>query len=278
MKVYISADIEGCTGLVSWSQCGRPSGAHFDFAFARRMMTGDVNAAIRGAREAGAERVVVKDSHGNSKNLLIDELEPGTELVSGHGTGTDGMMQGISADFDAALLVGYHAMAGTKGGVMEHTITGGIHRLWLNGMETGEIGLSSFLAGTYGVPIRFCSSDVVGCQEAERFNPGLVSVVTKSGVGRFMAKSRHPPDVWPEIESQVAASLCIQAEARVLEGGVEVRIEFNRQEEANMVAKLVGVEQIDGYTVSGSYRDYRTAHRAVWNMVGMSDPGNRSGE
>src|ERR1700733_200141 len=103
------------------------------------MMSHDVNAAIRGARAAGATQIVVKDSHGNSKNLLIDDLEPGIELVSGHGSGNDGMMMGIDDTFDAAMLIGYHAMAGTLGGIMEHTITGGVHRLWVNGILTGEM-------------------------------------------------------------------------------------------------------------------------------------------
>jgi len=76
VKVYISADIEGITGLVSWSQCSRPDGKSFDYTFARRMMSHDVNAAIRGARAAGATEIVVKDSHGNSKNLLIEDLGP----------------------------------------------------------------------------------------------------------------------------------------------------------------------------------------------------------
>src|ERR1700720_3709476 len=94
VRVYISADIEGITGLVSWAQCSQPSGNVYDFGFARRMMTHDVNAAIRGARAAGASEVVVKDSHGVMKNLLVEDLEPGTRLVSGNGFGmTDGMMQ-----------------------------------------------------------------------------------------------------------------------------------------------------------------------------------------
>src|SRR5277367_1350336 len=108
MRVYISADIEGITGLVSWSQCSRPDGNSYDYPFARRMMTHDVNAAVRGARKGGATDIVIKDSHGNSKNLLIDELESGVHLVSGHGCGIDGMMEGIDAAFDAAMLVGYH--------------------------------------------------------------------------------------------------------------------------------------------------------------------------
>ena len=95
MKVFISVDIEGATGVASFSQCSRPDGSSYDYPFARRMLTGDVNAAIRGARAAGATEVVVKDSHAICKNLLIDELERDTQLISGMGAGTLGMMEGI---------------------------------------------------------------------------------------------------------------------------------------------------------------------------------------
>ena len=153
MKVFISADIEGVTGMVAWSQCGRPNSEHFDFRWAREMMTHDINAAIRGCRAAGATEIVVKDSHGNSKNLLVSDLEDGVSLVSGTGSHVDGMMTGIDDSFDACMLVGYHGMAGTLHGIMEHTISGQVHRMWLNGMPAGEIAMSTGLAGHYGVPL-----------------------------------------------------------------------------------------------------------------------------
>jgi len=175
VKVYISADIEGITGLVSWHQCGTASGDHYDWPFARRMMTHDVNAAIRGARSGGAKEIVVKDSHNNGKNLLLDQLEPGAQLVSGVGSGIDGMMEGLDATFDCALLIGYHAMAGTAGGIMEHTYTGGVHRFWINGMPSGEIAMSAAVAGRYGVPVVAVSSDRAACDEAEALIPGIAT-------------------------------------------------------------------------------------------------------
>src|ERR1700733_3200655 len=151
MKVYISVDIEGITGIVSFSQCGRPDGQHFDFGFARRMLTHDVNAAICGLRAAGATEVVVKDSHATCKNLLVDELEPGTQLISGSGAGRDGMMDGIDDSFAASLLVGYHGMAGAERSLMEHALVGGLHKFWINGELAGEIAVSAAVAGAYGV-------------------------------------------------------------------------------------------------------------------------------
>jgi len=275
VKVYISADIEGITGLVSWSQCSRPDGKSFDYLFARRMMTHDVNAAIRGAREAGATEVVVKDSHGNSKNLLIEDLEPGTQLVSGHGSGTDGMMMGLDETFDAALLVGYHGMAGTHAGIMEHTISGGVHRMWVNGVLTGEMGLSAGVAGRFGVPLVMVSSDEAGCAEASELVPGIATAVTKYGYGRFMGRLLHPSVTGPAIE--YAAKQAIEklgsVQPKVYAEPTHIKIEFNRSEMADMCAKLITVSHVDAYTVEGSYSNYIDAHKAVWNLLTLSGAG-----
>jgi len=276
MRVYISADIEGITGLVSWSQCSRPDGKSFDYAFARRMMTHDVNAAIRGARAAGATDVVVKDSHGNSKNLLLDELEPGTQLVSGHGSGNNGMMEGIDDSFACALLVGYHARAGALGGIMEHTITGGIHRLWVNDVECGEMGLSAGVAGRLGVPLVMVSSDNAGCSEIQKLIPGVTTVSTKEGYGRYMGRLLHPSETGPKIEEAARRAVANRTlvKPHQWEEPTKIRIEFNRAEEADMGAKLLHVPtRVDGYTLEGTYPSYEDAHRAVWNLVAMSFEG-----
>ncbi|MGV3617328.1 MAG: M55 family metallopeptidase [Fimbriimonas sp.] len=276
MKVYISADIEGITGLVSWSQCSRPDGLSYDYQFARRMMTHDVNAAIRGVRAAGATEVVVKDSHGNSKNLLIEDLEPGTRLVSGHGAGTDGMMQGVDETFDCALLVGYHAMAGTGGGVMEHTITGGVHRMWVNGVECGEIGLSAGVAGRYGVPLVMVSSDAAGCAEAAELMPGIETAVTKTGIGRYMADLKHPSETGPLIEEAARRAVARRKEIdpHRWDEPATIRVEFNRSEEADMGEKLLSVPtRVNGFTLEGQYGTYQEAHRVVWNLMAMSFEG-----
>ena len=276
MDVFISSDIEGITGLVSWSQCSRPDGKSFDYAFARRMMAHDVNAAVRGARRAGAGRIVVKDSHGNSKNLLIEDLEPGVELVSGHGSGTDGMMQGIDASFGAAMLVGYHAMAGTLGGIMEHTITGGVHRLWVNGVETGEMGLSAGVAGVCGVPLAMVSSDAAGCAEAATLVPGVEAAVTKEGHGRYMGRLLHPSETGPLIEAAAGRAVrrAGSIEPKRYAEPTTVRVEFNRAEEADMGAKLVSEPvRVDGYTLERTFGTYAEAHRFAWNLMAMSFEG-----
>jgi len=269
MRVFVSADIEGITGLTTWDQCGGPANARFDFSFARKMMAHDVNAAIRGARAAGASAVVVKDSHGNSKNLTADLLEGGAELVSGVGCGSiDGMMQGIDETFDACVLVGYHAKAGTPRGVMEHTMSGQVHRLWFNGQEIGEIGLSAGLAGRYGVPLVAVSSDAAGCAEARELVAGVATAAVKEGLGRYMARCLPPETTAPLIEAAVRKGLERRTQIAPVrfDGPVQVKLEFNRAESADLCERLPGVRRLDGYTVCVDCEDFHAAHRAFRNL------------
>lgn len=269
MRVLISADMEGITGLVSWRQCGAPRGEHYDFAFARRMMTHDVNAAIRGARAAGATEIVVRDAHGTSKNLLIDELEPGIELISGNGVTPDGMVTGITHETAAVFLIGYHAMAGTPHGVMEHTLTGSVHRYWINGRESGEIAMATATAGHYGVPVVLVTSDDAGCAEAAQLIPGLETVSVKRGVGRYAAQLKSPSVTGPAIESAARNALARRAEIApwTPRSPVHLRLEHNRTEETDAASLLLGWDRTDGHTVEMTCPDWPTAHQMTWRAM-----------
>ncbi len=276
MKVFISADIEGVSGLVSWSQCGRPDGHHYDYAWARQRMTADVNAAVRGARRAGATEVVVKDSHGNSKNLLLDQLEPGTQLISGHGASTAGMMAGIDRSFAAAMLVGYHAMAGTQGGVMEHTVTGFVHRMKINGMPAGEIALSAGVAGCYDVPIVTVTSDTAGCTEACTLLEGVVTASVKTGLGRYMAHCLAADEAEALIEAAAFAGVNAASalDPWLPDSPTVISIELNRSEEADLVAcRLPGAVRVDGYTIEVTADSYAAAHQLAWAVFSLGSLG-----
>lgn len=278
MKVFLSADIEGVTGVVSWSQCGRPNADHYDYRWARERMTADVNAAIRGARAAGATEVVVKDSHGNSKNLLVDQLEPGTRVISGHGARPGGMMIGLDRSFGAAMLIGYHAMAGTEGGILEHTVTGWVHRMWINGMPAGEIALSTAMAACFGVPVVAISSDQAGCDEAAKLIGGVQTAVVKTGLGRYMGEVKHPSETLPLIED--AARRGVDAAPEIAPWlpsvPVTIRIEANRAEDADMAAKGVGVRRFDAYTLEFTADSWAEAHQAAWMIFAMGGLGRNS--
>lgn len=279
MRVFISADIEGTTGMVSWKTCGASDGAHPDFAYARRMMTHDVNAAIRGARQAGASRIVIKDSHGNSRNLFIDDLDEGAELISGTGAHPDGMMTGVGEGFDCAMLIGYHGMAGASEGVMEHTITGGVHRFLLCGEPAGEISLSAMAASDYGVPIVTASSDDAGCREASSILPGVYTAVVKFGYGRYMARCLHPTETAPLIER--AAFEGVRNAETIKPWSPQGRkldclIEFNRQEHADYACRMPGARKDSAYGVyyeAGTTQELHRAARMLMALAGLGDQG-----
>lgn len=280
VKVFISVDIEGVTGIVSFSQCGRPDGQHYDYAFARRMLVHDVNAAIRGARAGGATHVVVKDAHATCKNLLIDDLEPGTELISGYGYGPDGMMHGIDESFDAAMLVGYHAMAGAQQGMMEHALAGGVHRFWINGGLAGEIAVSAAVASGYGVPTVLVTSDETGCIEAQSALPGVKTYSTKRGMSKYMGLLVHPSETGPGIEAAAAESIASLSSVQLYRPSepTTLRVEFHKAEETDLPSMLEGVTRVDGYTLELTRPTFRQAHSAMVNVFQMSIQGRRSGD
>lgn len=283
MKVFIAADIEGTTGVVTWGQAGSPSAGCYDWPFARRMMTHDVNAMIRGIRDADqSAAIVVKDSHNTGKNLLIDELESGVELISGSGSGTQGMVEGLDETFDALMLAGYHAMAGTPHGIMEHTYTGGVHRLWINGVERGEIALSAFTAGVHGVPTIMISSDQAGCDEAAELIPGIKAAVVKTGLGRYMGRLKHPSETGPLIREAarraVVAGLIARPVPARIEEPVTITLEQNRSEEADAVAMLPCFQRKDGFVCQGVFPTWMEAHRWTIRAFLTAAAAHRAGE
>ncbi len=280
MKVFISVDIEGATGIASFSQCGRADGQHYDYGYARRMLTGDVNAAIRGARSAGATEVVVKDAHGNCKNLLVDELEAGTQLISGFYPRNDYMMDGLDESFGAAILIGYHAMAGGLHGMMEHALSGGVHRFWVNGKRSGEILVSAALAGSYGVPLVLVTSDDAGCAEASAAIPGGRTYSTKEGFGKYMGRMLHPSETWPAIESAARSAVdsASTTEPFCIDGPVSMRSEFRNSEEADYASMLPDCERIGAYAIELTRPTFRLAHSAMLAVFQLAMRGRASGD
>src|SRR2546426_9539670 len=159
--------MEGVAGVVHEAQTD-PTNPAFaaEYGRFRRLMTGEANAAVEGALAAGATRVVVNDSHWFMRNLLAEELHQAAELVSGDPKPRS-MVQAIDAGFDAALFIGYHARAGTRNAILDHTYADRIHEVRLNGKPVGELGLNAALAGALGVPRALLSGGSAGATEAK---------------------------------------------------------------------------------------------------------------
>lgn len=260
-KVFISIDMEGITGIVDWKEVDRN---HSEYAFARKLMAGDINAAIKGAVQAGAKEITVSDAHGGMRNLRPEDVDPAADLVRGSPK-PDSMMQGIDDTYDAALYVGYHSMKGTPLGIMCHTISGGaVAGIWINDVETGEFGLNSALAGTYGVPSVFLAGDLAATREAERFVPGITTAAVKWATGRYSAKCLHPEKSSKLITAQVKHALTNPLPApRVVDEPVKVKVGFTSSSMVDLVQLIPGLDRVDGRSVEGTFGDYRTALNAA---------------
>jgi D-amino peptidase len=205
MKVFISVDMEGITGLTDPEDV-LPEGADYDRG--RVFMTSDANGAILGAFDAGADEVVVNDSHWTARNLLLERLDPRARLIKGFHRPMC-MVQGLDETFDAAVFVGYHSCAGTEGGVLNHTLLGKeVQNLLLNGEPIGETRLNALMAGHFGVPVAFVAGDAAVCQEAIGvLGDTVATFAVKDGIDMFAAKCLHPEVTQQGIRDGVAGAL-----------------------------------------------------------------------
>ncbi len=198
-KAFISFDIEGVSAIASRSEYRKDSD---NWSMIRQIATGEVNAAVRGIRKAKPNAaIIVCDSHAEGMNLLIEKLEPGIQLVKGTPR-TYYMIQDIDRSFDVLMLIGYHAMAGTRRGLMDHTYSSSlIYRIRINGVEVGETEINAAVAGFYGVPLGLVTGDDQLSKEVKKFfGPGVETVTTKYGISRCAARIRLPAEVTAEIE------------------------------------------------------------------------------
>jgi len=181
LKVFISVDMEGITGVVHWEECSR-TGKDYDYF--RRVMTKETNAAVEGALEAGATEILVRDSHGSARNILIEELHPEAKLLRDWSGRYLSMMEGIDETFDAVIFVGYHAKAGTPDGTLKHTMSGTITDVKLNGISVPEAGINAAIAGYFNVPVVFLAGDNVVCDQVKDLFGDIETVAVKEGIGR----------------------------------------------------------------------------------------------
>lgn len=196
-KVFISADMEGISGISGSDQL---SAAGAEYGRSRKMMADDVNAAIRGARAAGATDIVVNDSHGSMRNLRLEDLEPDARLIS-HSFKRSGMMEGLDDSFDAVIFIGYHAQAGSAGGLFAHTGSGVVRDVRVNGQSLGEGGLNTLLAGWHGVPVVLVTGDDVAVLQVTKVATGANAVTVKRAINPRATELRPFADVHREIEA-----------------------------------------------------------------------------
>lgn len=183
MKIVIVTDCEGVAGVVNWADYGSPGSMYYETT--KRLTTLETNAAIEGALEAGATEIMVVDGHGHGA-LHVEDIHPAATVL----TGRPGLAYPfeVDASFDAAMIVGQHAMSNTDGGHLCHTGSFAVDESYLNGHLIGEIGALVFCFSHFGVPLVMLSGDAAACEEARALIPEVETATVKYGLKRGSAK------------------------------------------------------------------------------------------
>ncbi len=254
MKVYISADIEGVTGIAHWDETTRSKSEYQEF---RRQMTREVAAACEGAIQAGAEAFLIKDAHGSGRNLIADELPECARLVRGWSGHPFCMVQELDETFDAALFVGYHSRAGAETNPMAHTLSLRILHIKINGRYVSEYLMHAYAAALVGVPVVFVSGDAGLCAEVACVSPNTEVVAVSEGIGASTV-SRSPTRTVREIEEAVARALggepsrCLMRLPRRL----HLEIEYRDPAAAYRASFYPGISRRDERTLTFESGDY----------------------
>jgi D-amino peptidase len=269
MRVLIMSDMEGVSGIIVWEQV---NGGAPMYEEGRRLYTEEVNAAVRGAKAAGATEIVAVDCHGAGQhwsfNSYVPELlDPDVDWVSHHAWSryTELLEQGC----DAVLLVGMHAMAGTPDGVLCHTVSSTRWRnLWFNDVLVGETGINAALCGHYGAPVLLVTGDEATGREARALlGDDLTTVAVKRGLSRYSARNVAPARARQMIEDGVRQALQELNTVRpyVPAQPTTITIELHTVEAAAEYRGRPGVEIVDDLRVISRADDWLAAWNQIWH-------------
>ena len=247
MKIYISADIEGVTGVTHWDETdlGKSESGTF-----REQMTAEVLAACEGALQAGAREIWVKDAHDSARNIIASRLPQAAKLIRGWSGHPFIMVQELNESFEALVLIGYHSRSGAGSSPLAHTLTGHISHMTINERPASEFLIHTYAAGFVKVPVVFVSGDQGLCNEIAQFNSHIGTVAVKEGIGNSTV-SLHPDLAVTKIRDGVAKAL--QGDRSLcqvtLPAHFSVEIQYSRTHEAYHFGFYPGATQIDAGTI-----------------------------
>lgn len=264
MKIYIAADMEGISGISTPDYVRRDGTL---YATGRHLLTQDINAAVRGAFDGGAEQVIVADLHGARVNVLAEELDSRALVLTGWPRPC--RFPFLDRSVSGVFLLGYHAMAGTKGANLEHTMSSAQwHRIRVNGVDYGELAIDAELAAEAGVPVVMVSGDDKLCSEAEAWLGPVERAMVKQGLSRQSALCLSPERGRERIYE------CAKRAVQRLKDGeyfflpetpspAGVAITYKMVPDAD-AANVFGTRRLDGYTVETTYNRLSEMYGGIW--------------
>ncbi|MEU0372555.1 M55 family metallopeptidase [Streptomyces sp. NPDC006283] len=269
MKILISADMEGATG-VTWPADVLPGTPQWERC--RSMFTSDVNAAVLGFLDGGADEVLINEAHWTMRNLLLDQLDERAQMLTGRHKSLS-MVEGVQhGDVDGIAFVGYHTGAGTEG-VLAHTyLANSITGVWLNGVRASEGLLNARVVAEYGVPVVLVTGDDLACEDALGYAPGALKVAVKDHVSRYAAVCRTPARTAADIRAAAKEAAALAVRHEPVDGGpFTVEVEFDAEHLAAAATVVPSVARAPGerrvvYTSGTMYEGIRT-FKAVTTIV-----------
>jgi D-amino peptidase len=275
VKIFISCDMEGTAGVCSWAQVDARKYTP-DYFIYQKYMTAEVRAAIDGAREAGATGVLVNDSHGPMRNLLLDELPDDARVIFGNRKPLS-MAQGLQKEFAGVFFTGYHGAIGDENATLCHTYTPSVvYDVRVNGIRCSEATLNAGIAGYYGVPVLLVTGDRVTVEGAKAQMPWITGVVVKESIGNYAVDSMSPQAAQAAIRAGAAEALRNAKNAKpfVFDAPITLEIDLARVEQADVIEMIPQFRRTGSRQVRFVHDDYPTVFKAfvaAFRMGALAD-------
>ncbi|WCK55564.1 M55 family metallopeptidase [Aneurinibacillus sp. Ricciae_BoGa-3] len=268
MKLYMSVDMEGITGLndVTFIDSTRRN-----YERGQRIMTAEANHIIETAFEEGCTEVVVNDSHSKMNNLLIEKIHPQAKLISGD-VKPFSMVQGLNESYAGAVFLGYHARASQRG-VLSHTMIFGVRNIYINDVVVGELGFNAYVAGYYNVPVLLVAGDNRAAAEAEELIPGVYTAAVKEYISRTSALCLTPQQSGRLLREKMKVALDNRDKIKPLVPPEKplLAIEFTNAGQAEWASLMPGTEAEEGSTIVRFHaKDILEAYRAMLVMTELA--------
>lgn len=254
MKTYISADIEGTTGIASWSETEL---SNEDSKYFRNQMTKEVNAACEGVIESGCTDILVKDAHDSARNIDPSKLPECVKIMRGWTKDPLSMMSGMDKTFDAAIFTGYHSAAGTCGNPLAHTEDLNNEYVKINGKFISEMEINAYAAAYVGVPVVLVTGDKLVCETAKELNKNIKTVAVNEGMGNASI-SINPNLALKLIKKAASEALKDDLSKYMIElpKNFKIEVRFREHWRANKGSYYPGAKRVDPKTISYENSDY----------------------
>ncbi|WP_017415524.1 M55 family metallopeptidase [Clostridium tunisiense] len=265
MKIFISADIEGTTGVVNWDE------TEIDKEFSKyfcEQMTREVNAACEGAISGGAEEIFIKDAHGPARNINPLKLPESVKIMRGWARNPLIMMAGLDETFQGVIFTGYHSAAGENGNPLAHTLNGSIQHMHINGEVASEFLINAYTAAYYNVPVLFLSGDKALCQSVKKLNKNIKTVAVSEGLGQGSI-SIHPNLAITKIKEQVYEAVKDDLSKYIIElpKFFSVEVKFKDHFIAYKGGFYPGATHVDAKTIKYEAEDYMDVLKFIFFAV-----------